>query len=130
MNWRLSCLLPVAALLLAGCGTSTLPPLGKVQGTITLDGAALANAIVSFQAEDGKGRQSCGTTDAAGHYELVYLRNIRGAKMGKHHVVIQAFAPQDPEKEILPTRYNTKTELEADVQQGENPPLDFQLSSQ
>ena len=68
-------------------------------------------------------------TDEQGHYELVYLRDILGAKVGKNRVVIRTVGPEAPQKEILPARYNSKTELQADVKPNENPPFDFDLMS-
>jgi len=125
--WHVRTTLPLlGALLISGCGSGDMPPLGKVHGTVTVNGKPLADAIVCFQAEDGKGRVSFGKTDAEGHYDVVYLRDIHGAKVGKHRVAIRTSASPYPEEESLPPHYNSKTELEADVQPGENP-LDFDL---
>jgi hypothetical protein len=109
-----------------GCGKSDQPDLGMVRGRVTLDEKPLANVTVSFRPLGG-GRQSCGDTDANGHYELIYLRDIRGAKLGKHRVTIGPSDLVQSPKKRLPERYNSKTTLEANVQAGDNQ-FDFALT--
>jgi hypothetical protein len=113
-------------LLFSGCAPSDRPELGSVRGRVTLDGKPMANTTVSFQPVGG-GRQSCGNTDEDGRYELTYLRDIRGARLGKHRVTIGSSDQVTPLKKRLPERYNTKTTLEAEVRAGENQ-FDFTLS--
>ncbi|PQO46420.1 hypothetical protein [Blastopirellula marina] len=136
----------VMLLSLTGCGgNSDQPELGQVTGTITLDGKPLTGVAVVFQPE--KGRPAHGKTDAEGKYDLIYIRDTRGAKIGLNRVEI---APsegeddpteniQDPDsipaqrptksgKPKVPAKYNIKSELEANVQPGENN-FDFELKS-
>lgn len=113
--------------LAAGC-QSDRPPLGRVGGTVTLDGAPLAGALVVFT-PDGPGRSALATTDAAGRYELSFLRDIAGANVGTHTVRITTATENRGGKEILPERYHVKTELKATVESGTNT-LDFALESQ
>ena len=47
-SWSLSGIVAILCLTAAGCGGDKLPPLGKVTGTITLDGEPLPNARVTF----------------------------------------------------------------------------------
>ena len=123
----------VAGLLLAGpllaaggCGgSSDRPELGQVEGTVTLDGNALAGATITFQPQQGKA--SRGVTDAQGHYVLTYLRDIRGAAIGPHTVAITTATEASPQ-EKLPARYNRKTELKKEVAAGPNT-IDFPLES-
>lgn len=112
--------------LLTGC-QSDRPPLGRVGGAVTLDGAPLAGALVVFT-PDGPGRSAIATTDAAGRYELSFLRDIAGANVGTHTVRITTATEDRGGKEILPERYHVKTELTATVDQGTNK-LDFALES-
>lgn len=141
--------LAVAALLsLAGCGgPSDQPELGQVKGTVTLDGKPLGDTEVVFYPDSG--RPARGRTDAEGKYELTYIRETPGTKVGHNRVEIApseeggdveaevAAATQGetpaakagkPGKPVIPERYNSKSELEADVKPGENT-FDFKLES-
>lgn len=122
--------LPVAivALTMLGCGRSQQPSLGRVSGTVTLDGAALADATVLFTPA-GAGRTSQGITDAWGQYELLYLREIRGANVDRHTVRITTACEENGGREALPPRYHLETELEAKVVAGRNV-CNFDLRSQ
>ena len=118
----------LAVLCLAvGCSRSDRPPLGLVEGTVTLDGVPLPAALVVFT-PDGPGRSAMASTDTAGHYELAFLRDIAGAHLGSHTVRITTADGETTAKEILPPRYHRKTRLSASVQPGLNV-LDFQLQS-
>ena len=108
-----------------GCGQGDRPDLGTVEGVVTLDGKPLADAIVQF--DPGTVRGSTGMTDTTGHYELTYIRDTKGAAIGKHTVRISTQTETKPET-LLP-RYNAKTELTATVQPGPNE-IDFELKSQ
>ncbi len=119
--------LVVIVLLLNGCNTSLATAL--VQGTVTFDGKPLANALVSFQPVDGS-RLSTGMTDASGKYSLRFSATQEGALPGEHKVVIQS-APGEPDqehpvKELLPTKYNSTTELKATLKSGRQT-VDFDL---
>jgi hypothetical protein len=119
----------LAVLCLAvGCSRSDRPPLGLVEGTVTLDGVPLPAALVVFT-PDGPGRSALATTDTAGHYALSFLRDIAGANLGTHTVRITTADGETSAKEILPPRYHRKTELTATVEPGKNV-LDFPLQSQ
>jgi hypothetical protein len=112
---------------MVGCGRSNRPPLGLVEGTVTLDGVPLPAALVVFT-PDGPGRSAMATTDTAGHYELCFLRDIAGANLGSHTVRITTADGETTAKEILPPRYHRKTRLSATVEPGRNM-LDFELQS-
>ena len=142
--------LSVLLLSLSGCGGSgDQPELGQVSGTITLDDKPLSGVAVVFQPDDG--RPARGTTDAEGKYELTYIRETRGTKVGHNRVEIapseegeedadepegdvdsdspQAKQPVNSRKApSVPARYNTQSELEADVKPGKNR-FDFKLKS-
>lgn len=112
---------------LTGCSRPDRPPLGRVTGTVTLDGTPLSAALVVFT-PDGPGRSAIATTDWAGRYELVFLRDIAGANVGTHTVRITTAAEDRRGKELLPARYHRHTELTACVVSGHNK-LDFPLRS-
>jgi hypothetical protein len=116
----------LAVALCFGCGSSSDgPDLGLVEGTVTLDGGSLANALVVFNPANGK--QSNGQTDAEGHYSLTYLRDIKGAVVGKHGVIISTQSEFNPE-ELVPRGYNRSSALTANVEAGKNS-FDFDLKS-
>ena len=77
----------------------------------------MAGVTVSFEPVAG-GRQSSGVTDEQGQYELVYLRDTKGAVVGKNRVRIGSDSRTAPRKERLPSRYNSKTTLDAEVERG------------
>jgi hypothetical protein len=124
------CNLALCAILLMlflGCSRGNQPELGNVHGRVTIDGKPLSGVVVSFQPIQG-GRQSSGETDDQGGYELIYLRDIQGAKVGKHRVAVGSSDLVTPPKKRLPARYNAKTTLEAEVRPGDNE-IDFPLTS-
>ena len=128
-------LLSVALVFVAvGCGSSgDRPELGNVSGTVTLDGEPLVGVLVLFGPENG--RTSTAMTDEQGHYTLQYLADVQGAKIGPHKVVIKTYLEDesDPEAiaafvEKVPAKYNTNTELTAEVKEGDNT-INFDLTS-
>jgi hypothetical protein len=129
-----------------GCTTSDQPEIGQVTGTVTLDGQPLTGVAVVFQPDNG--RPARGMTDAQGKYELTYIRDVKGSKVGPNRVEI---APSEEGEEsvdieagddesqptagisrsgkpVVPARYNVQSELKVDVKSGENN-FDFQLES-
>ena len=143
----LSFCLGVTLMSLPGCGSSSdRPELGKVTGTITIGGKPLSGTIVVFFPDNG--RPSRGRTDADGKYELTYIGNTPGAKIGHHRVEIAPNEEDEDPSEIeaatagesmsnaassakvpkvkVPARYNVNSELNADVKVGDNV-FDFSL---
>jgi hypothetical protein len=118
----------IAVATLIGCSGSKQPPLGSVEGCVTLDGKPLAAAAVLFTPA-GPGRTSIGITDSAGRYSLNYLRDIKGADLGRHTVRITTATDDNGGKERLPRRYHAKSQLTASVEPGSNH-YDFPLTSQ
>ena len=112
-----------------GCSGGNQPDLAPGHGTVTLDSKPLAGVMVVFQPEHGKA--SRGLTDAEGQYELTYLRNTKGALLGRHTVTITTdteLAPAHGSKQHVPAHYNHQSELTAQVNPGTNT-IDFTLSS-
>jgi hypothetical protein len=121
------------SILLAGCSGPDLPPLGKVKGVVTLDGAPYPNARVAFTPK--RGRPSEGITDSSGKYELTYMPAVRGAEIGEHTVSITTLyeSPENPDdarpfKDPIPPKYNERSTLKVTVDKGENQ-HDFPLVS-
>lgn len=109
-----------------GCsGRSDLPDLGKVSGTVTIDGKPTADIVVQFSPVEG-GRTSTGVTDSSGNYELDYNADTKGAVVGKNKVTLsaQSAAASDDQMDLsgsdaIPKKYKDKT-FEFDVQPGSN----------
>jgi len=110
----------------SGCGQGDRPDLAPVEGTVMLDGNPLARATVVFRPTEGK--DSRAITDANGHYELFYLRDIKGAIPSGHTVRITT-ATEDAPQERLPDRYHRNTVLTAEVKAGETNEIPFALES-
>ncbi|TWT62392.1 carboxypeptidase-like regulatory domain-containing protein [Rubinisphaera italica] len=97
-----------------GGGTGDSPDLGRVSGTVLVDGKPLENVLVSFAPEDGS-RASTGVTDASGQYQLTYSTSEMGAKIGKHNVKISSYNdsdPNDPNAPMVPPEIVPKDYLE------------------
>ncbi|WP_145034822.1 carboxypeptidase regulatory-like domain-containing protein [Caulifigura coniformis] len=110
----------MAGLPLAGCSKSEFE-LAGVTGVVSCDGRPLPKANVVFQPNDGVGTTSIGFTNDAGEYELVFSRKEKGAIVGGHEVQINVWPTEENPRPIrLPARYNTATELKAEVIPGAN----------
>tara|TARA_R100001132_G_C3272735_1_gene94719 strand:+ start:3460 stop:3876 length:417 start_codon:yes stop_codon:yes gene_type:complete len=120
-----------AVSLLVGCsgGATDTPELSQVTGKITMDGAPLTKASITFQPVSGS--SSVGMTDETGEYVLAYNRNTNGAVPGKHTVRIskrgEAGSPNDTEDQV-PVQFNRDSKLTAEVKPGENT-INFDLDS-
>lgn len=109
-----------------GCGLKPgdQPELGLVRGIVTMDDKPLSAVTVIFSPQQG--RSSMAMTDETGRYELNYLWNTRGAKLGRHTISVSTISEDDfgtggtAVRETIPEKYNTKSTLTADVQSGEN----------
>ncbi len=125
-------------LVTTGCQRGDQPRLGTVSGVITFEGKPLPYALVAFHPEQG--RVSLSGTDANGRYNLVYVRDIQGAKVGKHSVRITMISREERDDDphtrsepdptwlprFLPKKYNTETTLHVEVKPGTNT-FDFDL---
>ncbi|MFH1300279.1 MAG: carboxypeptidase-like regulatory domain-containing protein [Planctomycetota bacterium] len=121
----------MAACLLAGCsgGGADTPELGRVSGTITLDGKPLSSATITFEPKSGA--PSVGMTDDSGHYELAYNPDTKGAVPGQHTVRISKFGePGSPNDTVdqVPAKFNKNSKQTAEVKPGENT-INFDLDS-
>ena len=123
----------VAAALVSGCGGGP----AAVSGVVSLDGKPVEGATVNFTpaAGDGGGLGgSYGKTDAQGRYTLQTVAgDKRGAAVGKHKVTISLSKPDpsNPEgaaKDLIPAKYNVKSDLTFDVPSGGTNKADFALT--
>ncbi|QDT27947.1 hypothetical protein Enr10x_32840 [Gimesia panareensis] len=108
-------------------GTTEHPPLEQISGIVTLDDKPLPHAEVVFVPqdewkEDKIPAQSEGFTDDQGHFELSYLKGLKGAAMGTH--VVRIFSTETQ----IPIIYNVKSILTYDVK-GSDSHAEFKLVS-
>src|SRR5689334_17856796 len=114
----------VLSLSVIGCGPAD--GLATVVGQVTLDGEPLPDAYVQFTCSGANAGVSTGRTSSSGKYSLEFSRNEVGARIGPSKVAITTFdldgmhggVKRIPEK--VPAKYNTKTELTAEVKPGSN----------
>ena len=144
----LFCVLGAALYCLGGCGkTSDTPQVVPVNGTVTLDGKALADATVRFIPVDPKANGGAGKTDAEGKYSIAHATNL-GVVPGSYKVVIEQYKSRDGKtykieegmdieqlkmqnlvQQALLPRYSdfSKTELTAEVSAGQPNVIGFDL---
>ncbi len=119
--------------LLMGC---TSGKEASVSGKVTLDGAPLDDANISFVPLSDGQRDAGWATVSQGSYSIPASS---GLGIGKFRVEIRALRAlgettnrNDPSllnaKEIIPSRYNSKSELIKEIKTGENN-ADFDLTS-
>ena len=100
----------------------------KVTGVVTLNGSPLPDVTVLFESPDGQ--FSSGVTDENGQYRLAYDSDTDGVTPGEKIIRISKkpmseegdeFESEDEElssveqKETLPTKFNTKSDLKMTV---------------
>ncbi|WP_010588242.1 hypothetical protein [Schlesneria paludicola] len=125
-----------------GCGAkSTKEGFVPAFGTVKLDDKPLQNAEIVFETDKGR---STGRTDCYGKYHAEYSRTLHGVGTGTARVKISTkvifpdenladyqFDPKTGEHskpELVPPKYNTKTELKVEIKDG-GAPYDFALDS-
>lgn len=81
------CLVAMAGFLGCSGGSGDRPKTVKAGGTVTLDGAPVEGASVSFAAQGG-GRSAIGKTDAAGRFTVNTTNTIPGVMPGEYKVGI------------------------------------------
>ena len=149
------CLLFVVVSFAIGCGSkvTSREPVFKVSGTVTYKGSPVAGADVTFMCEE-KNRSAFGRTNEKGEFKLTTFAVNDGAVPGKHIVLVskvesggpakevadvstQAYEPPKPgestdvkPKNAIPAKYADakKSDLFAVVQEGENPPMNLELT--
>ena len=101
-----------------GCGGAERPPMGKVTGTVTMEGDPVENLILLFKPDVG--RAAAAKTDANGFYRVEYIKGEPGTKLGPTMVLLEwplGYAAPFP----IPPRYTgVNTELKLDVVAGNN----------
>ena len=118
---------------LVGCGTGAG---ASVSGKVRLDGSPLDDATVTFVPAAGGQRQAAWATVKGGQYAIAAKD---GLGTGQFRVEIRALRatgekanPNEPTmipaREVLPSKYNTKSELTVEIKPGQNT-ANFDLKS-
>ncbi|MEO8495043.1 MAG: hypothetical protein ABI614_08230 [Planctomycetota bacterium] len=97
-------------------------------GVVTWDGEPLEEVQVKFYPHNGK--TSYGMSDKTGHYELFYDKDVPGALLGYHTVVLgkTVMLREGAPREMLPDRYSGDSQIRRLVEAGPNV-FDFDLQS-
>jgi len=107
---------------------------GEVTGTVTLDGQPLKEGNVRFVPVDGKSQTASAKITDGKFTATVPVGKMRveisaGKVVGKTKMFDSPDAPTvDDVRELIPERYNTKSELKVEVSRGTNE-VDFPLKS-
>ena len=124
----LTLLLAAVTLLLSGCGGEGTRP---VTGAVTMDGAPLAKVTITFYPVEGGRANSIADTNEQGEYALRYTSKAKGAIPGKYQVLISKTkkVASGETVETIPLRYNSKSELVAEVTNSGDNVFNFNLTS-
>lgn len=127
------CVTPLLLLWLLGCGAGAG---ASVSGHVTLDGAPLDDASITFVPAAGGQRQAAWATVSRGQYTISAQD---GLGTGTFRVEIRALRatgekanPNEPTmipaKEAVPSKYNSLSELTVEIKPGQNT-ANFDLKS-
>ncbi len=109
----------------SGCSQNDRPPLGRVSGKVTMDGAPIEGLIVNFRPDEG--RTATSETNAQGKYDLIYTYQVKGAKVGPS--TVSFVWPTGAEgKKGIPAKFSEKSEIKFDVKSGSNT-FDYDIKS-
>lgn len=132
---RGSCLLFVLLLALSGCSSGDGIRRGAVQGTVSLAGTPITDGLIRFIPTGGTTGAMVDTPIKAGSFALL---QSAGPCVGTQRVEIFAFLKtgkmvvEDGEemeeiKQLVPSRYNTRSELTVTILEGDNALPPFEL---
>lgn len=125
------------AVVLAGCGSEgpEVPAeMGKVKGTVLVNGRPVENIKVIFDPVEGGGQYRA-DTDKEGKYELEYGGGgLKGAVLGQHRVAFEHYAEDIVDGEPLPggepaiadKYFPANSDITREVKAGEQQ-IDFEL---
>jgi hypothetical protein len=105
---------------LAGCGETH----GNVTGTVTFDGQAIPNGSITFVKSDGTAREGAVIKDgnfqtrlAPGRYK-VEVNAQKVVSKRKQKGMSGEIEEVEVTEEMIPERYNSKTELSEEIKSG------------
>ena len=124
-----------------GCGSEDQLQRQAISGSVTLAGKPLESGMIQFQPTSTNETTAGVGTIALGRYRIAA---IEGLVPGKYQVMITGALgppaeskagvrdealPRAPAKELIPTRYNSNTELRAEVTKDGTNQFDFDLKA-
>lgn len=138
-NSRLNalCFISLFTATLVGCGTKDPLQRQGATGIVTLDGTPVANGTITFEPLSPGGHSS-GATVTEGAYKIP---PERGLPPGEYLIRISAASHErsdtneaggdvpPPAKELIPTRYNARSDLKCTVEVGKPNKFDFELTT-
>lgn len=123
-----------AALIFAAGGCSSADDPGvPVSGQVTLDGQPLPGGTIDFLPTDGQGA-SAGAQIVDGAYEAHVPPGAKQVTIVAQREDTDGKASADPHagprmEQYLPARYNSRTELKAEIPEGGADGISFELTS-
>lgn len=116
----LSFLLLAAVICQLGCSSEVGPVTETVSGTVTLDGAPLEKGQIRFSPLDGLSSGGAGIIENGKYSFKTPHANMKVEIMSFQEIPGKMIEPNPGEKipatrQIIPAKYNEKTELTADV---------------
>jgi len=124
----------LATMTILGCGPSGLDVL-PVSGNVTFDGQPIPEGRIQFRALEGDQRAFSGQINN-GQYELEALPGKMTVEVTASRIIPGEFDESNPDEKTpigemyIPVRYNSETELTAEVPAGGIKRLDFALTSE
>ncbi|MEP3480916.1 MAG: hypothetical protein ABJZ55_16840 [Fuerstiella sp.] len=116
----------LGALVAVGCSEQN-SDLASVTGTVRLNGEPLPDTVIEFSPTGSTGSISMGITDSSGNYEMLFTMSQKGASLGENLVrITTSDAGIDGIKQLVPAKYNTKSDLLRVVEPGANS-FDFEI---
>jgi hypothetical protein len=116
-----------------GCGGG--PAQSKVKGTVSLNGKPLDTGVIHFYPQSDAGGPSASADIKDGLYQLQTGIGPMKVVINSHQVIGKRKLYDTPDspvvedtRDILPARYNMKSELKADLVAGDNE-VNFDLQS-
>jgi len=125
----------VCLALFSGCGDSRRQ---SVKGTVTLDGAPLDRAAITFFPLTGTLGPAAGANVENGEFHVTAKKGTFTGQfrveIAKYDIIPGQFmagkeGPIPVQGNILPERYSTKSKLTAEIKAGEKNQLHFELAS-
>ena len=117
-----------------GCGRTPGLNVHPVSGTVTVDGAPLAEGWITFRALEGDTRGMAGRITNGAYRAEAFAGPARiavtatRALPGKFVAPAPGVEPQPKTEQFIPRRYNEKTELAAEIPVGGIRGLDFVIT--
>lgn len=90
-----------------------------------MDGVPLEGVIINFRPDEG--RTATCETDSKGYYDLIYVYQVNGAKVGPN--TVSFVWPTGVEgKKGIPAKYGEKSDIKVEVKSGSNK-FDFDIDT-